>query len=173
MLPHNVIKPNIQIKSNTCIVLQSSYVLYCLPNMSVEIIDGATIVSFVEDEEAFHVSVSDVFGELDTDKDGLLSYGEMVKELKRLRVFETHFGIDVKTEPHEVANVYESLFVQFDHDLNGKVDLTEFKEETKRMMLAMANGMGFLPVQMLLEHDSLLKKAVERDSATSHLAPAS
>ncbi|XP_028801325.1 uncharacterized protein LOC114756547 [Neltuma alba] len=132
--------------------------------MSVEILDGATIVSFVEDEEAFDISVSDLFGQLDTDKDGLLSYGEMLNELKRLRVFETHFGIDVKTEQDEAARVYDSLFVQFDHDLNGRVDLREFKEETKKMMIAMANGIGFVPLQMVLEADSLLLKAVQRES---------
>ncbi|KAI9116757.1 hypothetical protein K1719_012123 [Acacia pycnantha] len=132
--------------------------------MSVEILDGATIVNFVEDEEAFDVSVSDLFGQLDEDKDGLLSYGEMLNELKRLRVFETHFGIDVKTEEEEAARVYDSLFVLFDHDLNGRVDLREFKEETKKMMIAMANGIGFVPLQMVLEPDSLLLKAVQRES---------
>ena len=80
--------------------------------MSVEILDGATIVGFVEDEEAFNVCVSDLFTQLDTDKDGLLSYAEMLKELQRLRVFETHFGVDVKRDPDELARVYESLFVQ-------------------------------------------------------------
>ncbi|KAK7300440.1 hypothetical protein RJT34_11284 [Clitoria ternatea] len=138
--------------------------------MSVEIVDGGTIVSFVEDEEAFNMSVSDLFAELDTDKDGLLSYAEMLKELQSLRVFETHFGIDVKRDPDELASVYDSLFVQFDHDLNGRVDLQEFKEETKQMMLAMANGLGSLPVQMALEHDSLLMKAVQRECYPNILA---
>ena len=81
-----------------------------------------------------------------------------------MRVFETHFGIDVKRDPDELAHVYDSLFEKFDHDANGAVDLEEFKMETKRMMLAMANGLGFLPVQMLLEEDSFLKKAVEREA---------
>ena len=63
-----------------------------------------------------------------------------------------------------LAHVYDSLFEKFDHDANGAVDLEEFKMETKRMMLAMANGLGFLPVQMLLEEDSFLKKAVEREA---------
>ncbi|GMI96541.1 hypothetical protein like AT2G44310 [Hibiscus trionum] len=133
--------------------------------MSVEVLDGATIVSFVEDEEAFNVSIRNRFAHLDSDHDGLLSYTELLKELQSLRVFETHFGIDVKTDPDELAHVYESLFVQFDHDSNGAVDLEEFKSETKGMMLAMANGMGFLPVQMVLEEDSFLKIAVEHESA--------
>ncbi|XP_054817992.1 uncharacterized protein LOC129317665 [Prosopis cineraria] len=119
--------------------------------MSVEILDGSTIVNFVEDEEAFHVSVSDLFAELDTDKDGLLSYGEMLKELKRLRVFETHFGIDVKIEADEAGRVYDSLFVfvMSIMTLNGGVDLREFEAETKKMMIAMAHGIGFVPLQMV------------------------
>ncbi|PON56088.1 Parvalbumin [Trema orientale] len=133
--------------------------------MSVEVLDATTIVNFVEDQEAFHVSICDRFAHLDTNHDGLLSYAEMLKELKSLRVFETHFGIDVKPNPDELAQVYGKLFDLFDHDSSGTVDLEEFKSETKRMMLAMANGLGFLPVQMVLEEDSFLKKAVERESS--------
>ncbi|KAJ6941148.1 hypothetical protein NC651_007055 [Populus alba x Populus x berolinensis] len=133
--------------------------------MSVEILDGATIVNFLEDEEAFNAQICDRFAHLDSDHDGRLSYGEMLKELQCLRLLETHFGVDVETDPDELALVYGSLFVQFDHDLNGTVDLEEFKSETKQMMLAMASGMGFLPVQMVLEEDSFLKKAVEWESA--------
>ncbi|PON56086.1 Parvalbumin [Trema orientale] len=133
--------------------------------MSVEVLDATTIVNFVEDQEAFHVSICDRFAHLDTNHDGLLSYAEMLKELKSLRVIETHFGIDVKSNPDELAQVYGSLFDLFDHDSSGTVDLEEFESETKRMMLAMANGLGFLPVQMVLEEDSFLKKAVERESS--------
>lgn len=129
--------------------------------MSVEVLDGATILDFVADEEAFTVSIRNHFMHLDTDHDGLLSYAEMLKELQSLRVLETHFGIDVKRDPEEVAHVYDSLFVQFDHDSNGTVDLEEFKVETKQMLVAMANGIGFLPIQMVLEEGSFLKKATD------------
>ncbi|KAF3443350.1 hypothetical protein FNV43_RR13032 [Rhamnella rubrinervis] len=132
--------------------------------MSVEVLDGATILNFVDDKEAFHVSICDRFAYLDADRDGLLSYTEMLRELQSLRVLETHFGIDVKPDPSELAKVYGSLFDQFDHDSNGTVDLEEFEAETKMMMLAMASGLGVLPVQMVLEKDSLLKKAVDRES---------
>ncbi|PON48483.1 Parvalbumin [Parasponia andersonii] len=133
--------------------------------MSVEVLDATTIVNFVEDQEAFHFFICDRFAHLDTNHDGLLSYAEMLKELKSLRVFETHFGVDVKSDPDELAQVYGKLFDLFDHDSSGTVDLEEFESETKRMMLAMANGLGFLPVQMVLEEDSFLKKAVERESS--------
>ena len=76
-----------------------------------EVLDSATIVNFIEDEEAFNVSIRDQFALFDTDRDGLLSYAELLKELQSLRVFETHFGIDVKTDPKEFAHVYNSLFV--------------------------------------------------------------
>ncbi|KAJ0112383.1 uncharacterized protein LOC116120257 [Pistacia vera] len=132
--------------------------------MSVEVLDGATIISFLEDEDAFSVSVRDLFANLDKDKDGLLSYAEMMKELQSLRVFETHFGIDDKPDPDELAKLYKSLFLKFDHDSNGSVDLEEFKAETKQMMLAMANGIGVLPIQMALEEDSILRKAVEKET---------
>ncbi|CAA2934157.1 uncharacterized protein LOC111408188 [Olea europaea var. sylvestris] len=131
--------------------------------MSVEVLDGATIVNFVQDEEAFNASVHARFMKLDKNHDGLLSYDEMLAELQSLRVFECHFGVDVKTDPDEVSRVYNAMLVQFDHDLNGTVDLKEFKEESKRMMLGIANGLGFLPVQMVLEEGSFLKNAVERE----------
>ncbi|XP_022136066.1 uncharacterized protein LOC111007849 [Momordica charantia] len=132
--------------------------------MSVELLDGATIVSFVEDEEVFGATVKERFSHLDSDRDGVLSYGEMLRELQSLRVLETHFGIDVKPDPDEVSAVYGSLFLLFDRDCNGKVDLGEFMAETKKMMLAMANGIGLLPIQMVLEENGFLKKAVERET---------
>lgn len=81
--------------------------------MSVEVLDGSTIVDFVEDDEAFGVFMRERFSHLDTDCDGLLSYAEMLEELRALRVFETHFGIDEKPDPAELSQVYGSLFVQF------------------------------------------------------------
>ncbi|KAD6455189.1 hypothetical protein E3N88_09895 [Mikania micrantha] len=130
--------------------------------MSVELLDGEIILGFIGDDEAFNGSVEDRFAYLDTNHDGLLSYSKMLKELQSLRMIETHFGIDVKSDPKEIAHVYDSLFVQFDRDSNGVVDLEEFKAETKRMMAAMANDLGFLPVQMILNKDSFLKKAIDR-----------
>jgi len=130
--------------------------------MSVELLDGAIILGFIEDDEAFNGSVQDLFSHLDTNQDGLLTYSEMLKELQCFRMIETHFGIDVKTDPGELSHIYNSLFLQFDHDSNETMDLEEFKAETKQMMVAMANNLGFLPVRMILDQDSFLKKAVDR-----------
>ncbi|KAG6589131.1 hypothetical protein SDJN02_16566, partial [Cucurbita argyrosperma subsp. argyrosperma] len=133
--------------------------------MSVEMLDSATIVNFVEDEAAFGACIGDRFAHLDTNHDGLLSFSEMLKELQSLRVIEADFGIDVKPDPDELSSVYSSMFLQFDRNSSGTVDLDEFKAENKRMMLAMANGIGALPVQMVLEEGSFLMKAVEREVA--------
>ncbi|XP_008806343.1 uncharacterized protein LOC103719056 [Phoenix dactylifera] len=134
--------------------------------MSVEILDGATIRDFLEDEGAFNGSVEDRFASLDTDRDGRLSYAEMARELMSLRVLETHFGVDeVKLSRDELVQLYHGLFARFDHDGNGAVDLEEFRAEMREMMLAVANGLGFLPVQMVVEEGSFLKMAVEREAA--------
>nr|GMC58661.1 EF-hand domain pair [Ipomoea batatas] len=133
--------------------------------MSVEILDAATILNFVQDEKAFDEFVHERFDNLDSNRDGVLSYAELLKELRSLRVLEMHFGVDVETDPIELNLVYDSMFVQFDRDSSGAVDVEEFKAETKNMMVAMANDIGFLPVQMLLEEHSFLKKAVENELA--------
>ncbi|KAJ8451953.1 hypothetical protein Cgig2_007436 [Carnegiea gigantea] len=127
-------------------------------HMSVELLDAATILGFVEDEEAFTRWVMTRFAALDTNHDGFLSYGEMVEELKTLSAFDqTHMDPD----PDEVARTLGSMFKQFDHDCNGVVDFEEFKEETKNIVLAMANGFGFLPLHVVLHEESFLFKAVE------------
>ncbi|XP_020267845.1 uncharacterized protein LOC109843321 [Asparagus officinalis] len=134
--------------------------------MSVEILDGATIRNFIDDEAAFTDLVKDRFAYLDSNHDGLLSYSEMAKELKSLRVLETHFGIDdAGLCPEELVQLYRGLFTKFDRDGNGSVDLEEFKAEMKEVMIAVANGIGFLPVQMVVEEGSFLKKAVDRELA--------
>ena len=134
--------------------------------MSVEVLDGATVRDFVEDESSFNGSIEDCFAVLDANKDGVLSYEEMVKEIESFRLLDTHFGVDeITTPPEDVERVYGSIFEKFDRDGSGEVDLEEFREETKEMMLAVANGLGFLPVQMVLEEGSLLKMAVDRESA--------
>ncbi|CAL5005433.1 unnamed protein product [Urochloa decumbens] len=132
--------------------------------MSVEILDGSTVRSFVEDEPAFNSSVDGRFAALDADHNGLLSYAEMAGELMSLRVLEKHFGVDeATTEPEELAGLYHGLFARFDRDGSGEVDRDEFRAEMKEVMLAVANGLGFLPVQMVVEEGSFLKVAVDRE----------
>ena len=135
--------------------------------MSVEILDGRTVQSFVEDEGAFNASVDGRFAALDTNHDGLLSYPEMAGELMSLRVLEKHFGLDEAgvVAPDELAALYRGLFARFDRDGDGAVDREEFRAEMKEVMLAVASGLGFLPVQMVVEEGSFLKVAVDRELA--------
>ncbi|XP_073010733.1 uncharacterized protein [Typha latifolia] len=134
--------------------------------MSVEVLDEATIRSFVEDEEAFNTSVEDRFRNLDADHDGLLTYGEMAAELENLRVLETHFGVDgAGLSNDELVKLYKGLFARFDHDGNGTVDLEEFRSEMREVLLAVATGIGYSPVQMVIEEGSFLKRAVDRELA--------
>ena len=49
--------------------------------MSVEILNGATTVRFVKDEEAFNLWVKKRFTALYEDQDGRLSYTKMMKKL--------------------------------------------------------------------------------------------
>ncbi|KAF7066121.1 hypothetical protein CFC21_072156 [Triticum aestivum] len=96
--------------------------------MSVEILDGRTVQSFVEDEGAFNASVDGRFAALDADHDGLLSYPEMAGEIMSLRVLEKHFGVDEAgaVGPDELAKLYRCLFARFDRDGDGAVDREEF-----------------------------------------------
>uniref|UniRef100_A0A0D3H876 EF-hand domain-containing protein n=1 Tax=Oryza barthii TaxID=65489 RepID=A0A0D3H876_9ORYZ len=135
--------------------------------MSVEILDGRTVESFVEDEGAFNSTVDDRFAALDGDRDGRLSYADMAGELMSLRVLETHFGADEDeaATDAELVDLYRGLFARFDRDGDGAVDREEFRAEMKEVMLAVASGLGFLPVQMVVEEGSFLKRAVERELA--------
>ncbi|XP_006660755.1 uncharacterized protein LOC102706403 [Oryza brachyantha] len=134
--------------------------------MSVEILDGRTVESFVEDEGAFNSTVDDRFAALDADRDGRLSYADMAGELMSLRVLETHFGVDkAAMGADELVELYRGLFARFDRDGDGAVDREEFRAEMKEVMLAVASGLGFLPVQMVVEEGSFLKRAVERELA--------
>ena len=55
--------------------------------MSVEISNGATIAGFIKDEEAFNSWVKKRLAALNEDKDDVLSYVEMMKEVQCLRFF--------------------------------------------------------------------------------------
>ncbi|KAJ4753133.1 Calcium-binding EF-hand family protein [Rhynchospora pubera] len=134
--------------------------------MSVEILDASTICNFINDADFFTKSVEKRFSAIDSNHDGILSYTELACELKKLRVIETHYGIDgAIPSSDELGQLYHGLFARFDHDGNGSVDLEEYKSEMREVMLGIASGLGFLPVQMVLEEGSFLKLAVEREMA--------
>lgn len=135
--------------------------------MGVVIIDGSTVRDFVADEAQFQKSVDERFAALDLNDDGVLSRSEMRKAFESFRLLETHFGVDVVTTPEELGRLYDSIFEKFDGDNSGTVDIDEFRSEMKKIMLAIADGLGSSPIQMALEDDdeNLLKQAADLEAA--------
>ncbi|KAB2086906.1 hypothetical protein ES319_A04G067400v1 [Gossypium barbadense] len=135
--------------------------------MGVVIIDGSTVRAFVTDDQQFAKSVDERFAALDLNNDGVLSRSELRKAFESLRLLESHFGVDVATPPDELTQLYNSIFERFDCDGSGTVDLQEFRSEMKKILLAIADGLGSCPIQMVLEDDdqSFLKKAADLEAA--------
>ncbi|XP_071716221.1 uncharacterized protein [Rutidosis leptorrhynchoides] len=135
--------------------------------MGVIIIDGSTVRSFVNDEPHFKTSVDTQFSSLDINNDGVLSRSEMRKAFESMRLLETHFGVDIAMPPEELTRLYDSVFATFDGDHNGTVDRDEFRSEMKKIMLAIADGLGSSPIQMAVEDDdqSFLKQAADLEAA--------
>lgn len=132
--------------------------------MAVIIIDGSTVRSFVNDEPHFKSSVDAQFASLDINKDGVLSRSEMRKAFESMRLLETHFGVDIAMPPEELTRLYDSVFATFDGDRNGTVDRDEFRSEMKKIMLAIADGLGSSPIQMAVEDDGFLKQAADLEA---------
>ncbi|KAJ4980081.1 hypothetical protein NE237_010861 [Protea cynaroides] len=128
--------------------------------MSVTVLNGPTLTEFVEDKEAFEKCINEDFINLDTDGDGVLSRSELGKGFNCL----LSLGNDLGTK-EEIRTLYDIIFDKFDADRSGSVDRDEFRSEMKEIMLAMADGIGDLPVQVALERDSFLMKAAQRESA--------
>lgn len=142
--------------------------------MGVVIIDGTTVRSFVEDDTHFNKSIDERFAALDLNHDGTLSRSELRKAFESMRLIETHFGVDVASPtPAQLSALYDSIFDRFDLDRSGSIDLEEFRSEMKKIMLAIADGLGESPIQMVLEDpsDNLLQKAADLEA--SKLAKAS
>lgn len=136
--------------------------------MSTVVLDGSTVRKFVEANEAFNKAMDEKFLELDTNQDGVLSRSELRKALESFRLLESEMGMEVSSTAQEVNALYDSVFDGFDTDRNNKVDLNEFRSEMKNIMLAIADGLGAAPIQLLLEEGGLLKDAVEFESAKTN-----
>ncbi|KAM7508960.1 hypothetical protein LguiA_019413 [Lonicera macranthoides] len=136
--------------------------------MGVVIIDGSTVRSFVDDDDHFQKSVDERFSSLDLNNDGVLSRSEMRKAFESFRLLEAHFGVDVEAKPEELTKLYDSIFERFDIDNSGTVDKEEFRSEMKKILLAIADGLGSSPIQMALEDDddgSFLKAAADLEAS--------
>ncbi|CAN4110443.1 unnamed protein product [Withania somnifera] len=135
--------------------------------MGVVIIDGSTIRDFVNDDAAFTKAIDKGFTDLDLNNDGVLSRSELRKAFESLRLIESHFGVDVAATQEELTNLYDSIFEKFDCDHNGTVDREEFGNEMRKIMLAIADGLGTSPIQMALDDSdqSLMKQAADLEAS--------
>ncbi|XP_058108509.1 uncharacterized protein LOC131251664 [Magnolia sinica] len=127
--------------------------------MSVAVVNGVTVTAFVEDGAAFNKCMEERFSTLDVNGDGVLSRAELLRGFGPLPVR----GADAETG-EEIGNPDDEVFEKFDADRSGTVDLEEFKAEMKEIMLAVARGIGDSPIQIALESDSFLMRAVEHES---------
>ncbi|KAF9597260.1 hypothetical protein IFM89_016401 [Coptis chinensis] len=125
--------------------------------MSVAILDGLTVTKFVEDGDAFNKFVDEHFSALDVNGDGVLSRLELQKEFNSMLL-----GNETSTQ-EEISNLYENIFEKFDSDKNGTIDVEEFRTEMKEIMLAVAQGLGNSPIQVALEYNGFLMRALEHE----------
>ncbi|KZV47315.1 troponin C, skeletal muscle-like [Dorcoceras hygrometricum] len=128
--------------------------------MSVEFVDGPTVVDFVNDSETFERCVNEKFEELDSDRDGVLSRDELQKRIGKLSSTE----LELQSRD-EIATLYDVLFDKFDEKRSGSIDRRGFVNLSREIMLAKARGIGNSPVSIILQEDSLLMKAVLRAKA--------
>ncbi|CAN0879932.1 hypothetical protein LINGRAHAP2_LOCUS13379 [Linum grandiflorum] len=136
--------------------------------MGVVVIDGATVRDFAENETHFNKSVEETFALLDVNNDGVLSRSELRRGFETLRLVEHDFGVDTPMRPDELTKLYDSIFDKFDDDHNGTVDLEEYRSEVKKILLAIAEGLGSNPIQMALEETddhSFLAKAAKLEAS--------
>eukprot|EP00245_Coleochaete_scutata_P007245 TRINITY_DN22392_c0_g1_i1.p1 TRINITY_DN22392_c0_g1~~TRINITY_DN22392_c0_g1_i1.p1 ORF type:complete len:148 (-),score=51.80 TRINITY_DN22392_c0_g1_i1:799-1242(-) len=138
--------------------------------MGVVFLDGSTVRKFVEHEEAFNKSIDEKFKELDTNGDGVLQVKELRTILESLNLIEMHFGVPVSKSCKELNELYDNIFNGFDYNHDGVVSLVEFRSEMKKVLLAIADGLGEVPLQVVVEDDSLLKAAADDELQSSKKA---
>ncbi|KAL8061649.1 hypothetical protein ABFX02_02G099500 [Erythranthe guttata] len=129
--------------------------------MSIEFVDGQTVMEFVNDSQAFEKWTNEKFKTLDADRDGVLSRDELQKRVGKFSSMK--FDLQSKDE---INSLYDLLFNKFDVDKSGTIDPDEFRALMKEMMLAKARGIGNSPVAIILHGDSLLMRAVQHASNT-------
>jgi hypothetical protein len=117
---------------------------------SVVVLDGSTVREFATDEKAFTSAIDKMFASLDSNGDGVLSRTEIRPAFERLNLEEMQFGVPVTKTTDEVNALYDSVFDTFDTDHNNKVDLLEFRSQLKEILLAIADGLGFAPLTMMV-----------------------
>ncbi|KAH0460887.1 hypothetical protein IEQ34_008462 [Dendrobium chrysotoxum] len=106
-------------------------------------LQNASIISeFINNEKFFKASVEKTFASLDTNNDGFISFAEMAKELISLKILKTSLDVDGIALSHvELKELRRDIFTRFDRDGSMMVDLEEFQEEMREMIVAVANSL--------------------------------
>ncbi|TYJ95513.1 calcium-binding EF hand family protein [Cucumis melo var. makuwa] len=125
--------------------------------MSVAFLNDTTVTNFINDTKIFDDCVKESFKKLDRDNDGFLNKNEL----------RNGFG----SQPLElelmdpVDDLCEVVCHKFNVEKSGGIDENEFKSVVRDILLAMALGIGNFPLQVALQQDSFLMKAVELEKA--------
>ncbi|KAL5566921.1 hypothetical protein UlMin_030085 [Ulmus minor] len=137
--------------------------------MKVVVLNNSTVTQFIEDAEAFENSLSKCFPKLDGNGDGLLSREDLRSGFGGI----LPVGSLPETNKESAHQLFDEIFERFDVDKNGGIDREEFRSLSKEIMLAMARGIGDSPVQVAVDRESLLMKAVEYELARMDQKPCS
>lgn len=118
--------------------------------MSVAFLNDTTLTNFINDTKIFEDCVKESFKKLDVDGDGYLNADELGVEF-----------CNQSLDP--MKDIYEVVCHKFQVDKNGGIDVKGFTSIIRDILLAMAQGIGNLPIQVALQQDSFLTKAVEHE----------
>lgn len=119
--------------------------------MSVAFLNDTTVIDFINDTKIFDNCVKESFQKLDIDKDGILNANEL------------RAGFRSSTDP--VDDLSQTVCRKFNVEKSGGINENEFKSVVTEILLAIAYGIGNLPLQVALQQDGLLMKAVEHERA--------
>ncbi|MCO5576424.1 hypothetical protein L7F22_030234 [Adiantum nelumboides] len=136
--------------------------------MSLVLLDGSTVRDFVKDEQAFNASMDARFKEMDLNEDGSLSRAELRTAFERMRLLESSFGVPISQTPAQLNALYDNVFEKFDTDRSGSVDLNEFRVQMRDILLAIADGLGASPIQVLIEDGGIFQDAVKHEGSVAN-----
>ena len=87
---------------------------------------------------------------LDSNGNEGISWNELEEHLGRIFTMEWE-----SKSKEDVYQFYSTIFQRFDEDGNEKIDQNEFTSLMREIMLAMARGIGHLPVIVALDQRQL------------------
>ncbi|KAK7269231.1 hypothetical protein RIF29_21949 [Crotalaria pallida] len=126
--------------------------------MNIAVVNSSTVTEFVDDIATFDNFVKNQFSMVDQNGDGLLSRDEIRGGLGKF------MPLGSQSQPPElIESMLGCIFERFDEDKKGALNLNEFKCLMREIMHALARGIGGSPITAVLEQDSWLMKAVQRE----------